>query len=206
MVRWGMKVEGKLTELPSFPKAGKYFTNMICSEFLSNYSMFITVTTAIQWRGVCFLVWNCHDEQLCMVQLMNCLISRHRADSADDWVSLLWVAKKEMLGWSKVHAAAIVALSSFPSPCLRSVNVSCSSWTEAGMSYDDGLRLVISASSRCALFNTALRKPWDIRHIKSLSVDSITTPVSCPRKVRLQNHLSGRRQSLLVQSTGKVLW
>lgn len=185
----GRREANTVTQFPwNFPKAGKYFTNMICSEFLSNYSMFSTVTRAVRWRGVCFLVWNCRDQQLCTMQLINCFISRHRADSADDWVSLLWVAKKkrkEMLAWSKACVAATVGLSSFPSPCLRSVNVSCSWWTEADMSYDYGLRLVISVSSRCALFMTALRKPWDISHIKSLSVDSITTPVSCSRKVRL---------------------
>lgn len=182
------RVANTVTQFPwNFPKAGKYFTNMICSEFLSNYSMFITVTRAIRWRGVCLLVWNCHDEQWCTVQLMKCFISRHRADFADDWVSLLWVAKKkkEMLAWSKVYVTTTVGLPSFPSLCLRSVNISCSWWTEADMSYDYGLRLLISVSSRCALFITALREPWDISHIKSLSVDSITTPVSCSGKVRL---------------------
>jgi hypothetical protein len=113
--------------------------------------------------------------------------------------------KREKVSRSKIYVAATDGLTCFPPLSLRSGNFSCPRCTEAGVSYDYGLCLVISVSSRCALFITALRKPWDISHIKSLSVDSITTPISCSRKVRLENHPSGEKASLLVQSTGDGL-
>lgn len=95
--------------------------------------------------------------------------------------------------------------------CLGSGSVSCLFWwIEADMSYYYGLCLIISVSPRCALFITALRKLWNISHIKSLSMDSITTLFSCSRNWNCRITFLGRNSSLpcsllVVQSAGKVL-
>ena len=70
--------------------------------------------------------------------------------------------------------------------CLGSGSISCLFWwVEADMSYYYGLCLVISVSPRHALFIIALKKLWNISHIKSLSMDLITTLFSCSRKLKL---------------------
>lgn len=61
----------------------------------------------------------------------------------------------------------------------------CSGAIDADVSYDYGLCVMVSVSPRRALFITALRKLLSIGHIKSLSLDSITTPFSSSRKLKL---------------------
>lgn len=54
------------------------------------------------------------------------------------------------------------------------------------LSYLYGLCLLISVSPRSTWFISALRKLWNISHVESLSVDSITTLFSrCSRKLKL---------------------